>query len=262
MESLWQDIRYGARTLYKNPGFTAVAVLALALGIGANTAIISVVNELLLRPLPFKDPERIAMLWEVTPEGRHQNTTSRANFLQWREQSQSFDGVAAFADRRLNLTGVGDAEEVSAQLASSGLFRILGVEPVLGRTFAKEDSQPGAARVAVLGYGLWQRRFGGDRGVIGKPVTLNGDSYTVIGVMPAGFEWHIRSRSGTGRPAEIWTVLPMPAAGSESDGEWQGRFLSVVARLKPGVSFEQADAELKTIERRLSQDSPRFNKDY
>ncbi len=262
MESLWQDIRYGARTLYKNPGFTAVAVLALALGIGANTAIFSVVNELLLRPLPFKDPERIAMLWEVTPEGRHQNTTSRANFLQWREQSQSFDGVAAFADRRLNLTGVGDAEEVSAQLASSGLFRILGVEPVLGRTFAKEDSQPGAARVAVLGYGLWQRRFGGDRGVIGKPVTLNGDSYTVIGVMPAGFEWHIRSRSGTGRPAEIWTVLPMPAAGSESDGEWQGRFLSVVARLKPGVSFEQADAELKTIERRLSQDSPRFNKDY
>jgi putative ABC transport system permease protein len=262
MESLWQDIRYGARTLYKNPGFTAVAVLALALGIGANTAIFSVVNELLLRPLPFKDPERIVMLWEVTPEGRHQNTTSRANFVRWRDDSKSFDGVAAFADTKLNLTGVGDAEEVPAQLASPDLFRILGAEPIIGRTFSQDDARAGAPRVAVLGYGLWQRRFGGDRGVIGKPVTLNGVPVTVVGVMPAGFEWHIRSRSRTGRPAEIWTVLPMPAAGSDSEGEWQGRFLSVAARLKAGVSIEQAGAELKTIERRIGQDSPRFNKDY
>ncbi len=258
IETLLQDIRYGARVLASHKGFTVVAVLTLALGIGANTAIFSVVNELLLRPLPFRDAERIVMLWEVTPEGRHQNTTSRANFLGWRDQSQSFDGVAAFSDQRLNLTGVGEPEEVSVQFASSGLFRILGVEPVVGRTFAKEDVQQGSPQVAVLSYGFWQRRFGGDPRIIGKPITLNGAPFTVIGVMPQGFQWHIRSRSGTGRPAEIWTVLTMPAG----EGAMRGRFLSVVARLKPGVSMEQAGAEMKTLEARLELDAPQFNKGY
>jgi predicted permease len=258
IETLLQDIRYGARVLAKNKGFTVVAVLTLALGIGANTAIFSVVNELLLRPLPFRDPERIVMLWEVTPSGRHQNTTSRANFLAWRDQNKSFENIAAFSDQRLNLTGVGDPEEVSVQLASSGLFKVLGVEPILGRTFSKEDVQQGAAQVAVLSYGIWQRRFGGNTGIIGKPITLNGDPYTVIGIMPKGFQWHIRSRSGTGKPSEIWTVLQMPMG----EGSMRGRFLSVVGRLKPGVTVEQADMELKTIEARLSQDVPRFNKDF
>src|SRR5205085_3106673 len=161
METLLQDIRYGARVLARNKGFTAVAVLTLALGIGANTAIFSVVNELLLRPLPYRDADRIVMLWEVTPSGRHQNTTSRKNFLGWREQSKSFEAIAAFSDQRANLTGAGDPEEVPMQIASSGLFNVLGVDAVVGRTFTKDDVQPGAPAVAVLGYGLWQRKFGG-----------------------------------------------------------------------------------------------------
>jgi putative ABC transport system permease protein len=262
METLLQDIRYGARVLARHKAFTAVAVITLALGIGANTAIFSVVNELLLRPLPYRDAERIVMLWEVTPEGRHQNTTSRKNFLAWREQSKSFETIAAFSDQRANLTGAGDPEEVSTQIASSGLFNVLGVDAVVGRTFTKDDIQPGATRVAVLGYGLWQRRFGGDRGVIGKPITLSGEPYTVIGVVPANFQWHIRSRSGTGKPAEVWTLLTMPASQADTGSAWHGRFLSVVGRLKPGVSREQADAELKTIEARISEDDPQFSKGY
>ena len=260
METFLQDVRYGARMLARNKGFTAVAVLTLALGIGANTAIFSVVNELLLRPLPYRDAERLAMLWEVTPEGRRQNTTSRANFAAWREQSRSFEGMAAFSDQRVNLTGGGEPEEVSVQFATPELFRVLGVEPALGRALVEEDARAGSAGV-VLSHGLWQRRFGGDPQIIGKPVTLNGNPVTVVGVMPAGFQWHIRHRSGTGRPAEVWAVLTMPKAGEEG-ANWRGRFLSVVGRLKPGVSFEQADAELKTIEGRLGQDSPRFNKGY
>src|SRR5205085_3607179 len=204
METLLQDIRYGARVLARHKGFTAVAVITLALGIGANTAICSVVNELLLRPLPYADAERLVMLWEVSPKGRHQNTTSRVNFNAWREQSKSLEGLAAFSDQRVNLTGVGEPEEVSLQIASPELFHVLGVEPLLGRGLTEDDARPGSPDVAVLGYGIWQRRFGGDPRVVGKTITLNGAPATVVGVMPAGFQWHIRSRSGTARPAEIW----------------------------------------------------------
>jgi putative ABC transport system permease protein len=260
IETLWQDIRYGARVLAKHRGFTLVAVLTLALGIGANTAIFSVVNELLLRPLPFRDAERLVMLWEVAPDGRHQNTTSRANFRGWREQSTIFEGMAAFSDQRFNLTGVGDPEEVSVQLATPELFQVLGVEPVIGRGITPEDARPGTPDVAVLSYGLWQRRFGSDPGVVGKPITLNGAPYTVVGVLPPGFQWHLRHKSGTGRPAEIWTVLAMPTEGEVAT--MRGRFLSVVARLKRDVSLEQATTEMKTIASRLEQDAPRYNKGY
>jgi putative ABC transport system permease protein len=259
IETLLQDIRYGARVLAKHKGFTAVAVLTLALGIGANTAIFSVVNELLLRPLPFPEAERVVMLWEVTPEGRHQNTTSRANFGGWRDQSKTFEGMAAFSDQRLNLTGEGEPEEVSVQFATPGLFQVLGVEPILGRGIVQDDARSGTPDVAVLSYGLWQRRFGGDPRVMGKPIMLNGSPYTVVGVLPAGFQWHIRHRSGTGRPAEIWAVLDMPTEGGAGT---RGRFLSVVARLKRGVSLEQAGAEMKTIATRLEQDAPEYNKGY
>jgi putative ABC transport system permease protein len=258
METLLQDIRYGARMLVKHKGFTLVAVLTLALGIGANTAIFSVVNELLLRPMPYGDAGRIVMLWEVGPEGRHQNTTSRANFRAWRAESTAFEGMAAFSDQRLNLTGEGNPEELPAQLATPELFQVLGVEPILGRGMTEEDARPGAPRVAVLSYGLWQRRFGSDRQIVGKHIMLNGVPCTVIGVMPAGFQWHIRGRSGTGRAAEIWTILDMPT----DEASARGRFLSVVARLKPGVTLEQAGAELKTIETRLGQDVPQYNRGY
>jgi hypothetical protein len=170
METFLQDVRYGARVLAKHKGFTAVAVLTLALGIGANTAIFSAVNDLLLRPLPYTDAERVVMLWEVTPEGRHMNTTSRANFREWRAQGSSFESMAAFSDQRYALTGGGDPEEVSVQLATPELFKVLGVEPLLGRVLVEDDIRRDSAGV-VLSHSFWKRRFGGDPGVIGKPIT-------------------------------------------------------------------------------------------
>ncbi|HEX8146504.1 MAG TPA: ABC transporter permease [Pyrinomonadaceae bacterium] len=259
METFLQDVRYGVRVLAKNKGFTAVAVLTLALGIGANTAIFSVVNDLLLRPLPYTDADRVVMLWEVTPEGRHMNTTSRANFREWRAQGSSFESMAAFSDQRLNLTGAGEPEEVAVQLATPDLFKVLGVEPILGRVLVEEDLRRDSAGV-VLSHSFWKRRFGGDPNVIGKPVTLNGIPFNVVGVMPPSFQWHIKQRSGTGKAAEVWMGLAMPPPGAQGANE-RGRFLSVVGRLKRGVTFEQAEAELKTIHKRLEQDST-FNKNY
>src|ERR1051325_8563945 len=173
METFLQDVRFGARMLARNKAFTVVAVLTLALGIGANTAIFSVVNDLLLRPLPYTDGERVVMLWEVTPSGRHMNTTSRANFREWRAQGSSFESMAAFSDQRLNLTGAGDPEEVAVQLATPVLFKVLGVEPILGRVLVEDDINRDSAGV-VLSHSFWKRRFGGDPNLIGKPVTLNG----------------------------------------------------------------------------------------
>ncbi|HEX8116531.1 MAG TPA: ABC transporter permease, partial [Pyrinomonadaceae bacterium] len=259
METFLQDVRFGARMLTRNKAFTAVAVLTLALGIGANTAIFSVVNDLLLRPLPYTDAERVVMLWEVTPSGRHMNTTSRANFREWRAQGSSFESMAAFSDQRLNLTGAGEPEEVGIQLATPELFKVLGVGPMLGRALVEEDGKPGAYGV-VLSHGFWKRRFGGDPNIVGKPIMLNGEPNTVVGVMPPSFHWHIQQRSGTGKPAEVWGVLTMPAPGAEGANE-RGRFLSVVGKLKPGVSYEQAESEIKTIHTRLAADST-FNKDY
>jgi putative ABC transport system permease protein len=209
MESLLQDLRFAARVLVKDKTFTAVVVLTLALGVGANTAIFSVVNELLVRPLPFPEAERLVMLWEFHPNAARM-PTSRANFLAWREQSTAFEGMAAFTDRRLNLTGGGDPEEIPVQFTTPELFRVLGIEPLHGRTLTQEDARPGATAIAVLSHGIWQRRFGGDLGVIGKPVMLGGAPHTVVGVLPAGFQWHVRQRSSTAKPAEIWTVLEMP----------------------------------------------------
>lgn len=261
LETLVQDIRFGGRVLLKHKAFTSVAVLTLALGIGANTAIFSVVNELLLRPLPYRDAERVVMLWEVTPEGRHQNTTSRANFRSWRSQSTSFQYMAAFTDQRLNLTENGEPEELSVQFGSTDLFKVLGVEPILGRTFLAEDGEQGKAPVAVLSYALWQRRFGGQQNIVGQQITLNGVKFSVIGVMPPSFQFHIKQRSGTGRPAELWSVLPMPNPANSTAGE-RGRFLSAVARLKDGVSAEYTATEMRMIAARLSDESPQFNKNY
>jgi putative ABC transport system permease protein len=257
-EALLQDVRYGARLLARHKGFTAVAVLTLGLGIGANTAIFSVVNELLLNPLPYSDAERIVMLWEVTPEGESQNPISSANFRSWREQGTVFESMAAFTDRRYNLTGGGEPEEVAVQLATPELFRVLDVKPFLGRGLTPADALSNAPDVAVLSHGFWLRRFGGDRGILGKPIMLNGAPTTVVGVLPPGFQWHIRQMSNTTKPSEIWVALELPAEEPYS----RGRFLSAVARLKPGVSFAQADAEVDTIAARYALDSPKYNKGY
>src|SRR5215213_1807227 len=259
LETLTQDVRYGVRMLAKHKAFTSIAVLTLALGIGANTAIFSVVNELLLRPLPYRDADRIVMLWEVTPAGRHQNSTSRGNFRQWRQQSTSYQQIAAFSDQRFNLTGAGEPEELSVQMATPELFKVLGVDPLIGRTFLPDDAEAGKPAVAVLSYGLWQRHFGGQASVVGQPITLNDEKYTVIGVMPRNFQFHILQRSGTGRPAELWTILPMPTGPGANE---VGRFLSTVARRKDGVTVDHAAAELRTIHARLSDETPEFNKNF
>ena len=181
---LRQDLRYGLRTLTKNPAFTVIAVLAIALGIGANSAIFSVVNAILLRPLPYKNPDQLVVIWEnATHLGFPKNTPSPANFLDWRQQNTVFEGMAAFAERSFNLTGVGEPERLDGRRVSANLFDLLGVKPILGRTFVPEEDQPGT-KVVLLNESLWKRRFGGDQSVIGRALTLNGESYTVIGVLP------------------------------------------------------------------------------
>ncbi|HKH49586.1 MAG TPA: ABC transporter permease [Thermoanaerobaculia bacterium] len=260
IETFWQDVRYGARVLAKNKGFTAVAVLTLALGIGANTAIFSVVHELLLRPLPYAGAERLGLLWEITPEGRHQNSSSPANYRNWQTQSTTFESMAAFTDRRISLTGGGgEPEELIVQYATPELLRVLRVEPAFGRFFTSEDAVEGAGKVVVLSHGLWKRRFGGDPHMIGKPITLSGAPTTVIGILPPGFQWYIRQSATTGgRPAEVWMPLALPAEGPRT----RGRYLSVVARLKPGAAFEQAGAQMRTIAARNEIESPEYNKGF
>ncbi|HEV7890219.1 MAG TPA: ABC transporter permease [Pyrinomonadaceae bacterium] len=247
-----QDLRYGLRTLRKHPGFTAVAVIALALGIGANTAIFSVVNTVLLQPLPYRDPDRLVMVWEdATKSGYPRDTPAAANYIDWRDQNQVFEGMVALADQSFNLTGMGDPERLEGKRASANLFNILGVEPLLGRGFLPEDDRPGGGRVAVLSHGLWQRRFGADPKVVGRSLELNGQSYEVVGVMPPGFQF-------LSPEYELW----VPIGFTQQEAASRGRhYLQVVARLKPGVSVERAQAEMSTIATRLQQQYPEQNAD-
>jgi putative ABC transport system permease protein len=249
MDTLWQDLRYGIRALLKNPGFTLIAAAALALGIGANAAIFSVVDAVLLRPLPYEEPERLVWLWEKNLQrGRPRNAISPAAFAAYRDQTHVFEEVGASRDQLYNLTGAGEPESVIGYRFSAGFFGILGVPPQLGRTFRPEEDRPGHDRVVVLSHALWQRRFGGDPAVLGRAVTLDGESYTVIGVMPAGFAHPPR--------VELWTPLALEADQAAS---WQLRFIRVIARLKPGVSRAQAQAETEAVARRLAREHPETN---
>ena len=250
MRDLWQDLRYALRMLAKNPGFTAVAVIALALGIGANTAIFSVVNTVLLRPLPFKDPERLMMVFEdSSAHGYPRDTPTAANFIDWRDQNQVFEGMAAIAGASLNLTGAGDPERLVGYRASASLFPVLGVAPHLGRWFTPDEDQAAANRVVMLSHRLWQRRFGGDPNIVGKSLTLSGQSVTVVGIMPAGFGIFTDEE-------ELW--VPM-AFSQEEQQNRSAHYLYVVARLKPGVTLPQAQAEMSTIAARLQQQYPETN---
>ncbi|MBA3246811.1 MAG: ABC transporter permease, partial [Pyrinomonadaceae bacterium] len=235
MRTLWQDVRYGVRMLLKAPGFTVVAVLALALGIGASTAIFSVLNAVLLRALPFRHAERTVIVWEHNrTRNRPQNTISPANFLDWQDQQSVFEEMSVFYDIRLNLTDAGEAEEIPAQVTTANLFHLLGVEPVLGRTFTPDDAEENRDKVVVLSYGLWQSRFGGAPDIVGQTLTLNGTKVTVLGVLPADFKWFVKEGSLTGKPAQMWTPFKLTAGWRER----KGRFPMAVARLKPGVSRE------------------------
>ena len=185
--TLWQDLRFGVRMLWKRPGFTAVAVLTLALGIGANTAIFSVVNAVLLKPLPFPEPGRLVMLWEDASRiGFPQNTPAPANYVDWKTQTQSFEGMAAISYSSFNLTGFGEPQKVEGNAVTADLFPVLGVRPALGRGFTAEEEQPGSDKVVILSHGLWRETFGGEPSVVGRDIILSGEKYTVVGVMPQG----------------------------------------------------------------------------
>jgi putative ABC transport system permease protein len=256
MEALWQDLKYGARMLAKSPGFTLVAVIALGLGIGANTAIFSVVNAVLIRSLPFRNPDRLVMVWENNrTRGRDQNVISPANYQDWRDQNSVFDSMAGMFDNRVNLTGVDDPEELPTQFVESNFFDLLGVNAAIGRTFTAEEGQPGKEQVVVLSQGLWKRRFGGDPGIVGKTIKLSGRDFTVVGIAPSGLQLVIRQGSLTGKQAELWA----PLAFSQSSRTRRGRFMMSIARLKPGVTLAQAQAEMDGIAGHLEEQYADFN---
>jgi putative ABC transport system permease protein len=252
ISDLQQDIRYGLRMFLKNPGFTAIAVLALALGIGANSAIFSVVNALLLRPLPYQDPSQLVVIWENAAHlGFPKNTPSPANFLDWQKQSTLFETMAAFAERSFNLTGIGEPERLDGRRVSANLFSLLGVKPIIGRTFVPDEDKPGT-KVALLNESLWKRRFGSDPNVVGRSLALNGESYTVVGVLPSS----VRLPAFGNWRDQVWVPLAFPAEEAASRGN---HFLEVIARMKPGVSLQQARAEMETIAARLAQQYPDYN---
>jgi putative ABC transport system permease protein len=249
---LWQDLRYGARMSLKNPGFALIAVITLGLGIGANTAIFSVVNAVLIRAFPYRDADRLVIVWE-TIDGE-QNTVSPANFFDWQEQNRVFEGMASYADTRVNLVGDGEPEEIPAQETTANLFSVLGVNALLGRTFTPEDGRPGQNNAAVISFALWQSRFGGDPRVIGRKLNLNAVQRTVVGVLPPDVKWHVRKFSTTGQAAELW----FPAITNEMR-DHRGRFIGVVARLKPDVTLPQARAEMGAVAGRLAEQYKQFN---
>jgi len=250
MDALIKDVRYGIRSLLKRPGLTAVALITLALGIGVNTAIFSAVDSVLLRPLPFKDPDRVMAVWEHTPHlGIARNEFAPANYFDLRSQTHIFEDVGAFGQLSANLTGEGEPEQLDGQLVTANVFTVLGVPAALGRTFAADEDQIGRENVAVLSDRLWRRRFNRDPGIINRKVTLNGESFTIVGVMPAGFFFPERE-------AELWIPWAMEPGQAEGRGD---HYFRLVARLKPGVTREQANAEAESIAARLAGEYPKTN---
>jgi len=248
--TLWQDVRYGVRMLMKNPGVTAIVILALALGIGANTAIFSVVNAVLLRPLPYEESDRLLFLNEKSAV-LDEMSISYPNFLDWRTQNHVFEKIGVYNRASYNLTGVGEAERIVTGQVSAELFQVLRVNAGWGRLFTNEEDQPGGPPVVVLSYGLWQRRFGGQTSIINQPITLNGKSYTIIGVMPQDYLYPSR--------VEMW----VPVGQLSGQATWQSRGnhpgLYGVARLKPGVTREQAEADMDIIAANLEKQYPDTN---
>jgi putative ABC transport system permease protein len=247
METLLKDVHYAIRGLRKRPGFTLVAVITLALGIGANTSIFSVVNAVLLKPLRFKDPDRLAIIWEEASfAGFPRNTPAPANYLDWKSQNRSFEDMAASRSTGFNLTGDGEPERIAAYSVNSNFFPLLGVQPLLGRSFLDEEDRPGANKVAVLSYQLWQTRYGGVNNIINRDILLNGEKYTVVGVMPADFQY-------LDEDIRLWVPLALDQEEQQSRGI---HYLTVVARLKPEVTMSQAQADMSTLMNHIAKDHP------
>lgn len=264
MANLLQDIRYGIRRLLKQPIITIVAIVSLGLGIGANTSIFSVVNAVLLRPLPYHDSERLVVVWETNSQSiaalmniQNRNQVAPANYLDWTTQNTSFDGMAAIRVLNFNLTGGDRPERVPGAIVTQNLFSLLGVKPALGRTFLPEDAQPERERVVVLSAGLWQRRFGGDQNIIGQKLTLNNQSFSVIGVAPPEFQYP--------DTAELWALsrLAVPEAPGAANANLLtnrlAHYLLVLGRLKPGVTIQQAQADMTKIAGNLQSQYPETN---
>jgi putative ABC transport system permease protein len=247
MDQLIRDARFALRTMARKPGFTAVAVMIIALGIGANTAIFSLVRAVLLRPLPFADPDRLVMVWEdATFIGFPKNTPAPANYVDWKTRNEVFEDMAAVRTLDFNLTGDGEPEKVYAYGVTANFFPLLGVEPALGRVLGADDDRPEAGLVAVISYQLWQSRYGGERGIIGRDILLDGEKYTVAGVMPRGFQF-------LEPDVRIWVAAGFTPRQLANRG---GHYLQVVARLKPGVTVERADGDIKAITAQIAQDYP------
>jgi putative ABC transport system permease protein len=255
VSDLLQDLRYSLRLLARAPGFTAVAVLTLALGIGANSAVFSLVDAVLLRPLSYPEPERLVWLWESNPAQKLLiMPASPANFADWREQGRSFDIVAAWRDLNLTLTGLEIPERVLGARVFPELLEALGAKPALGRGFARGEGTPAGERVAVVTHGLWQRRFGGDPSLVGRAIQLDGASHTVVGVLASGFQFPL---------SRVEVLIPWtPSAGDMRERGAKFRFLRAVARLKRGVSVDEARTEMTVIARRLEAAYPASNKGW
>jgi predicted permease len=253
METLRKDITYGVRTLIKNPGFTVVAILALTLGIGANTAIFSVVNSVLLRPLPYSDPGRLMQLWEEKASmGRKEIPASYPNFADWRDQNHVFEHVVAYSDWTFNLTGSGEPERIRSAIVSPAFFSALGIKPIRGRVFLPGEDERGKDLVAVIGESLWQRRFNSDPNIVGRSINLDDKSFTVVGVIARGVPAPLQSDE-----IELWA----PVSHGFGFTNRQGHYLNVIARLKPDVTPQQAQTEMNTIASRLQQQYPESNKE-
>src|SRR5215510_13755946 len=250
LETLWQDLRYALRILHKNPVFTLIAVFTISLGIGANTAIFSVVNAVLLNPVPYYEPQRLVWVTEIFANQDH-GFAFGPHYPYWQAQSQAFEHLVAYERKRLDLTGHGEPERLEGYSITANLFPALGVAPQVGRAFTPEEDRPAAARVALLGHAFWQRRFGGDPAIVGQTLTLGGQSRTVIGIMPP------RSRSLIGKSLEAVDVwLPLALDPQKELMSKAVPFLSVIGRLKPGFTPEQAHEEVNMILQRFAQANP------
>src|SRR5262245_9890386 len=221
MDSLLQDVRYALRVCLRTPGFTIVAVLALALGIGANTAIFTIVNAVLLERLPFRDPGGIVVLWEESGRrpGRS-NVVGPSQFIRWKERTRSFDAMAALVDVRANLIGGENPEEVTIQVVTADFFPILGVPPLIGRPFTDAENTDPESAVVMLSADFWQRRFGGDPHVVGRAVQLNTRPRTIVGVMPPDFRLLIKQGSQSGKQADMWAPMVLPADARDFGGRY------------------------------------------
>ena len=250
------DLRFALRQLLKSPGFTFVAVLTLALGIGANTAIFTIVHAVFLEKLPYRDANRIVVIWETNARRPSRtNVVGPANFLRWKERSTAFENLAAYAETRVNLTDNGNPEELVAQNVTAEYFPAIGAEPFLGRAFSAEETADPKSSVVILSYDLWQRRFGSDPSIVGRTIQLSGKPQTVIGVMPEGVRLFLKAGSLVNKPADLWA----PFVLGPDKREPQGRYLTVIGRLKPDVTLAAARTEMKAISRSLTSELPDFD---